>query len=71
MVEGSELDIVAFRVDGEKYCRKCFHEFPPKQIKFTPIPRAVQRLSCIKNCFKCGKDIMKEGSNGTDQTGNQ
>lgn len=60
-MKGSGLDIVAFRVEGEKYCRKCFHEFPPKQIRFTPIPLAVQRLSCIKNCSKCGNVLVKEG----------
>lgn len=68
---GSELDIVAFRVDGEKYCRKCFHEFPPKRIKFTPIPRAVQQLSCVKNCFKCNTELSKEPCYGQNQTGNQ
>lgn len=63
----TDLDIVAFRYDGEKYCRQCFQQLPPKQIKFTPVPFAVQRMSCVKNCFKCKKDL----TNGQDQTRNQ
>jgi len=59
---GSELDIVAFKYDGEKYCRKCFQIVTPlgKRVKFTPVPRAVQRLSCIPNCFSCNVELSKE-----------
>ena len=54
-----ELDIVAFRYQGEKYCRKCFHEVTPlgKTVKFLPIPRGLQRSSCIKDCHKCGREL--------------
>ena len=63
MEESTELDTVAFRYDGEKYCRKCFYAVAGgKRVKFCPVPRAVQRLSCIKNCSKCNAELSKEPS---------
>lgn len=70
MVSGKELENVAFRVGGEKLCRKCFHELPPKQIRFLPIPLALQRMSCVTDCSKCGKNIVEE-CDGSHKTGNQ
>lgn len=57
------FDVVAFRVDGEKYCRECFHKLPPKTIRFSPVIRAVIVQSCIQNCSKCGKDLTNESFN--------
>lgn len=62
------LDIVAYRYEGEKYCPQCFLELTGNQtIRFSPIYRAVQVQSCIKNCYKCNKDLI----NGQDQIRNQ
>jgi hypothetical protein len=63
-------EIVAFRYDGEKYCRACFHQLPPKQIRFLPIPLALQRTSCVENCSKCGRNII-EDYNGQNKVRNQ
>lgn len=62
MEGNSELQTVAFRYEGEKYCRQCFYDVTPlgKQVRFLAIPRGLQRTSCVQNCFKCGKDLIKD-----------
>jgi hypothetical protein len=64
MKSPSGLDVVGFKYNDEKYCRECFYKLPPEPIKFSTIRRAVIVQSCIKNCCKCGKDLIKEGANG-------
>lgn len=53
------FDIVAFKFNKEKLCGVCYYELVGTDaVRFGVVYRAVQVLSTLKNCDRCGKNLL-------------